>query len=263
MCFPWKATAIHLVLFLHLHMRFRRNWHKSVNFIKSLEALKWNLCILHMHSLFPVQWKMLQVLLIFLSFWIHDIYSWQEHFQSLNINYSLVREATWLTTDGASFVKFFTLICHFYTAQARLCNVNQSILELMWHVQEWEEKWQRTKGMCHEETRNWDEFYKSKASKCCQELTSKYKNWISVGDFGLYKNTASQIFWGKIQFLVPLTSIVMPWDPKPFGYQLQHFPFCVSLKNESHWNDIKPISDLKIQEFNHQIILFNCSKCNI
>lgn len=78
--------------------------------------------------------------------------------------------------------------------------------------------------MCHEETRNWDAFYKSKTSKCCQALTSKYKNLIRDWNVLVSKYSTLDIL-EKGQIWVPLTSIVF------FIYAMQ------VNRNLRVWND--------------------------
>lgn len=104
----------------------------------------------------------------------------------------------------ASFVKFLTLMSRLsliYSASSALqCKSKYPWINVT-HSKMRRKMTKRTKSMCHGETRNWDEFYKSKASKCCQDLTSKYKNLIWIWDFRLYQNTAIQIFWRRNSFL--------------------------------------------------------------
>ncbi len=170
----------------------------------------------------------------------------------------------------ASFVKFLTLMSRLsllYSASSAL----QCKSKYPWiNVTRSEMRRKMTENEGHVSWRNQKlhEFYKSKASKCCQDLTSKYKNLFQVWDFRLYIKTLQFRYFGEKTVSGPIdfhsifcSCYGSQWDPKPFGYQLQNISFCVSHKKESHWNDMKSISDLKTQEFNHSLIfLFNYIK---
>ncbi len=99
----------------------------------------------------------------------------------------------------ASFVKFLTLMSRLsllYSASSAL----QCKSKYPWiNVTRSEMRRKMTENEGHVSWRNQKlhEFYKSKASKCCQDLTSKYKNLFQVWDFRLYIKTLQFRYFGE------------------------------------------------------------------